>query len=1003
MALSAPTALAAEGGNAPGDETSAQNILAADVVVSGKVKNSLTGAAIKQAGITFIGSTGQYSATTDNKGLYNISLPQDVYAVTATATDFNTKTLPNVSVQHQTNVVNVPLAPVANVVVHASISPSNPQPGDIVTLTGSRRVLDGSTVISGKWTQTTGVPSTIKSGQATLAGAADYKAALFTALTSPPLTPAQVAQLPEWQQELYLDESDFQNNGLQNRWQVVGINDFNLGEANGAAFRYTVTTSSGTYTADAPLTVSLPWAVSTGLRTVPIGVGVLLDGKCATFDPNGDCTQTYAWEITSAPVGSGYAGPTPTKVLADANTQAPYFTPDKVGEYEVKETLTSTVMNIYAGLWQGVIDPLQTLNSVLYGDGMPVADNSCATGCHRPGQVGPDGADMDAFTPWRQSGHAEIFTQNMTPPGNSPNGHYGSNCFACHTVGFDTNAQAINNGFDDQPGYLPFLNSGLINSGLDGWLYMLEGKNAKGKNRPSLVGLTRLANIQCENCHGPQQYTPHAYENENPEYPDVSNRVSISSDVCATCHGEPPRHGRFQEWVISGHADYNVARGEGTRTTCTRCHSGQGFIMWTKKYANDPENNLTVPCTTIPSSPNYKAGSCDISWNTDTVHPQTCATCHEPHMPGTTAGAENDATVRISGNTPLLAAGFTAYGVGTGAVCMTCHNSRRATAGSPLRDDAHWVQLKKYSGNTNVPGGITYSTAVTQGPHDGPQADMLEGQNAFFVTIPGAGGHATLDNTCNKCHMELSKAPLPISPEAVNSTGTNHTFLADPDVCSNCHGSSFIPQTGMTGGDAPSPNFMVDGALMPVTSKNVQTQISGLLTQLVTAMGNGYQRLMGKALPITLPPNNANPSSNPQGCGSVQITNAGQIQSVTWNSSTSLTIVYNTGTVSGTCVGASPGYLPGTSTSTNKITVTPNVANTDAGATNLYLLSLTGSTTGPTGGASAYNGPGNDGALLKASWNRGQVNNDASLGVHNHAFEANALQNAIMAVNNVAP
>ena len=76
----------------------------------------------------------------------------------------------------------------------------------------------------------------------------------------------------------------------------------------------------------------------------------------------------------------------------------------------------------------------------------------------------------------------------------------------------------------------------------------------------------QLSNIQCENCHGPQASGIHVQGAEA--------RISISSDVCATCHGEPPRHGRFQQWEESGHSNFELAIEEGEDGNCGRCHSG---------------------------------------------------------------------------------------------------------------------------------------------------------------------------------------------------------------------------------------------------------------------------------------------------------------------------------------------------------------------------------------------------------------------------------------------
>ncbi len=64
-------------------------------------------------------------------------------------------------------------------------------------------------------------------------------------------------------------------------------------------------------------------------------------------------------------------------------------------------------------------------------------------------------------------------------------------------------------------------------------------------------------------------------------------RVSFSADVCGPCHGEPLRHGRYQEWRESGHGDFETAIGEGLGTGgvganagCGGCHTGQGFPLF---------------------------------------------------------------------------------------------------------------------------------------------------------------------------------------------------------------------------------------------------------------------------------------------------------------------------------------------------------------------------------------------------------------------------------------
>jgi hypothetical protein len=230
-------------------------------------------------------------------------------------------------------------------------------------------------------------------------------------------------------------------------------------------------------------------------------------------------------------------------------------------------------------------------------------------------------------------------------------------------------------------------------------------------------------------------------------------RNSISSDVCGTCHGEPLRHARFQQWQLSKHANYELAVDEGDSGNCSRCHTANGFLSWLPALLDDdPSNN---------------GSSVDVTWTSDEVHPQTCVTCHDPHNIGTTSGIDTNATVRISDNTPLLLAGFRALGVGRGAMCMTCHNSRRG-----LRNDATFE-------------ATTAAGDASRAPHGSVQTDLLLGENAYLVDVGTPGKHSLVVDSCVKCHMVETPPPDLLS---YNQGGTNHTFFAAADVCSSCHG-----------------------------------------------------------------------------------------------------------------------------------------------------------------------------------------------------------------------
>jgi len=179
-------------------------------------------------------------------------------------------------------------------------------------------------------------------------------------------------------------------------------------------------------------------------------------------------------------------------------------------------------------------------------------------------------------------------------------------------------------------------------------------------------------------------------------------------------------------------------------------------------------------------------------------------TCHDPHAIGTTTGANTNATVRISGNTPPLIAGFTAIGVGRGAICMTCHNSRRG-----LRNDANFE-------------AIVGTSEVARAPHGSAQTDVLMGQNAYLVDVGMRGNHSFVKDTCVNCHMGQTPPPDALS---YNQGGTNHTFSASADICSRCHGESFT---------AEGVQAAVTGALDQLQDL-IEEALLGLIAQQIAA------------------------------------------------------------------------------------------------------------------------------------------------------------------------
>ncbi|MBI4285531.1 MAG: hypothetical protein HY670_06480 [Chloroflexi bacterium] len=586
-----------------------------------------------------------------------------------------------------------PTAPPAPVVIDLGAA-QTAQPGGSVTIAAKIAINDKSTQQAIRWTQTAGPKATLSGDttdtlKVTLADAKTYRAELIKGLK------------------------------LEDKFMVQPINPHALSGAEVATFEVAVTTSSGTYKKTVNVTATMPYEITTGLANVPQGVTVLLTGKAQA---------SYDWAVT-APSAS-------KATLSDAADRNPSFIPDVAGKYTLAEKKSGATFDVYAGTWVGAI-------SGLNDKGRPVS--AACTVCHN-NTIAPD-----KFTAWKETGHAEIFTNNL-----NTSATYGEGCFTCHSVGFDKTV--ANGGFDDASDYAAFLNGGLLGKpNPKNYATMLQ-------KFPKAAG---LANIQCETCHGPNNSAA-AHPGDNVP---ASARVSLAADVCGSCHGEPPRHGRFQQWEESKHAgtDTTPARGL-TSASCARCHTGQGFLAWLKQ--GDLTKQLQGAKKADGTTANATAAELGTLYGitADKVQPITCAVCHDPHDVGTTTGEPTEATratsarVRVMEVTALLPAGFQAKDVGKGALCITCHNTRNAIHG----DD---IAITSYSA-----------------PHTAAQGDVLMGQNAFFVERGARSPHASLVDTCVTCHMEASPPPAEFS---YNLSGTNHSFEASTTICGTCHSSLF--------------------------------------------------------------------------------------------------------------------------------------------------------------------------------------------------------------------
>ncbi len=671
------------------------------VTVEGTVTNTITDAPVSGAVVTIDPPPADGGEiTTGEDGTFQATLSTGVHTFTVTDPRYD-EAMRTVNVESGQTTVDFALSPAAPVYLTSSMD-GDAVPGGSVSLSIDVEVLDGETTIdSYAWSQSNSVDVVITGGTTasptvTLPNAAAYKAELLKVASEPPI---DEDQLPP---NVALPDGEFPA-GIQNRFYLVGLNPFTIEEAGLVQITVDVQTSSGTFSQSFDIHTELDWKPTTSLTNVPAGIPVLVQGKAQ---------DAYDWALTT-PNGSA-------TTLSDATTQNPHFTPDLNGLYTLTvtdltgETPQEVSLEIYGGTWLGAISGTTNDGTILAND---------CTGCH-------DGRTAaDKFTPWRESGHAEIFQQNL-----DTSTHYGTSCLPCHTVGFDEGVE--NGGFDDVDQYDDFIAADLFNHPGDNWATVVD----------DFPQVAKLAQVQCESCHGPQSGGAHQL---------AESRISLSADVCATCHGEPVRHGRFQQWQISGHANFPLAIEESTSGSCSRCHTVNGFLKWLPVLLDEDPN--TDPLDDV-----------EVTWTADEAFPQTCVACHDPHDPGSVSGDATDVTTRIYGDTPPLIAGFQVFGAGQGAICMTCHNSRRG-----LKNDGNFDD-------------IAGTGEVSRAPHGSAQTDVLMGQNAYFVTVGNRGAHSLVENSCVNCHMEQTPPPEQLS---YNQSGTNHTFYARPDICARCHGA----------------------------------------------------------------------------------------------------------------------------------------------------------------------------------------------------------------------
>jgi len=513
-------------------------------------------------------------------------------------------------------------------------------------------------------------------------------------------------------------------------------------------------------------------SVSNGLSVIAKETYVYLSAKNIG---NADPITTATFTLQSKPSGSN--------AVLEAVPGQPLWTmlkPDMVGSYVVALNIVTatgthdTTATIYAANYIGV----GTF------DGVNGQFPSC-TSCHSSHTW-----FTNIYDNWKNTGHATIFKTMVT----SGPVYYSTACMKCHTTGYDHNAPANNNGFDDVALSL-------------GWTWYGPPHPSKWDSiKTNFPNLVKFATIGCEVCHGPGSTHPSGGL-AGAQF--KSDRLIESSGNCGQCHDEPWRYNRYAQWENSTHSEAlwsnSFAQGSSSQNNnlnnCIRCHDGRGFINFTKGQTT----NTT-------------------GWNVGKHSAIGCATCHDPH------GNGNEYALRPTpAGSDTLGNGYSYAGMGgKGNLCMNCHKARR--------DNVTYTQ--------------TSVTSSTWGPHYSVQTDVFLGQNAAQFTSPYlSNSHKfAVTDACVTCHMVATVDTGNVNRDKVGGhslklrnpqTGYEHTTS-----CTPCHGTinsfdDFIALTDYDGdGQVESIRNELDGLLTVIRILLPPTGIDSISWQQIGAIND---------------------------------------------------------------------------------------------------------------------------------------------------------------------
>jgi hypothetical protein len=550
-------------------------------------------------------------------------------------------------------------------------------------------------------------------------------------------------------------------------------------EASAAIYGFKLLVSNGSVTRTGVFTVAC--SLQTPAQpNIPVGVTAFYKGA----------TNSMNWSLVTKPGGS-------SATLAHTNGLIAALRPDVVGVYVIQDNVTGQSVTNTAATWTGV---------------------QFCTICHSPGN-NVDQADI--VTPWSQTEHATMAERGVDGQLSS---HYNESCFQCHTVGFNQSPAATNNNFYAVQQQL-------------GWAFPKVLQAGNYALMPAQ--LQNLANIQCENCHGPGSQHPGAPS------------VSLDVKVCSSCHQSGTEEVNVQQWEISPHSGgyESISDDSFISSSCVRCHSPAGFISVATNQVAAAYTNTASGLTAVAMGSG----------------PLTCQVCHDPHNVKEFPEAAHQLRVydTVQLGNPLLTNSPTVY-IGLGDILTTANlqltNSTVTVTNAGL-SAACMVCHSLYNGlptQIQVSGsGIGQMYYMTTTPEMSTAGEIFAGLGACdYGEAMGNSFHTYLAD-CQTCHMYALKAGDTIlvngAPLAITTTNLatyanvlgSHTFEMEYQyvgtngvtnvvdniaACNQCH-AGFDPVSSFDFKSANAQDYVGNGVIA-----GIQTETAGVMTNLATLM-----------------------------------------------------------------------------------------------------------------------------------------------------------------------